>query len=133
MIENQGNFVRLKNFGALNNPDGHGKAKNQCGETMEIFLRVRSGRVMDALFFTDGCWHTIQAGAAVTELAHGRALKECMAISGKTILESIEDFPPDHGHCIRQALSALKKALRDYAIKANSKIIPEKSSIGRSI
>lgn len=133
MIESQGNFVRLKNFGTLNGPDGYGKAQNHCGETMELFLRVRNGRVTEALFFTDGCWHTIQAGAAVTELARGRALRECMAISGKMILESIGNFPPDHDHCIRQALSALRKALRDYALKANSKIIPEKSSIGRTL
>ncbi len=133
MIESHGNFVRLKNFGALNRPDGYGKSQNHCGETMEVFLRVRNGRVMEALFFTDGCWHTIQAGSAVTEIAQGRALRECMAISGKMVLENIGEFPSDHGHCIRQALSALKKALRDYAIKANSKIIPEKSSIGRSI
>lgn len=133
MIESQGNFVRLKNFGALNGPDGYGKAQNHCGETMELFLRVRNGRVTEALFFTDGCWHTIQAGAAVTELARGRALRECMAISGKMILESIGDFPPNHDHCIRQALSALRKALRDYALKANSKIIPGKSSIGRTL
>lgn len=133
MIENQANFVRLKNFGAINNPDGYGKALNHCGESMEVFLRVRNGRVAEALFFTDGCWHTIQAGAAVTGLAQGRALRDCMAITGKMLLENIDDFPPDHGHCIRQALSALKKALRDYALKANSKIIPEKSSIGRRI
>ena len=68
MIEKQANFVRLKNFGAINNPDGHGKALNHCGETLEIFLRVHNGRVMESLFFTDGCWHTIQAGAAVAGL-----------------------------------------------------------------
>jgi len=133
MVESQAGFIRLKNFGALNNPDGHGKALNHCGETMEIFLRIRNGRVAEALFFTDGCRHTIQAGSAVSELAQGRALGDCMAISGSMVLENIVGFPPDHGHCIRQALSALKKALRDYALRANSKIIPEKSSIGRKL
>jgi nitrogen fixation NifU-like protein len=94
MLESQRNFVRLKNFGAFNRPDGYGKAQNHCGETMEVFLRVRNGRVIEALFFTDGCLHTIQAGSAVTELAQGRALRECMAISGKRVLENIGDFPP---------------------------------------
>lgn len=132
MVENQGTYVRLKNFGAISSPDGYGKAMNHCGETMEVFLRIRYGRVREAFFFTDGCWHTIQAGSSVTELAQGRVLRECMAINGGMVLDNIGDFPPDHGHCIRQALSALKKALRDYAVRGNSKIIPEKSSIGRS-
>ncbi len=132
-MESQGNFVGLRHLGAINNPDGYGKAKNHCGETMEVFLRIRYGKVTEAFFFTDGCWHTVQAGAAAMELAQGRTLRDCVAITGKMILENLSEFPADHGHCIRQALSALKKALRDYAMRVNSKIIQEKSSIGRSL
>ena len=132
-VKDQGGFVRLKNFGALNGPDGYGKARNHCGETMEMFLRIRDGRVREAVFFSDGCLHTLQAGAAVTGMAQGSSIRECLAISGKAVLAALEGFPADHDHCIRQSLSALKRALRDYALRGNSIIMPEKSSIGRSL
>ncbi len=131
MQDNQHGFIRLKNFGALNGPDGYGKAVNHCGETMEIFLRVRGGKVRDALFFSDGCLHTLQAGVAVTGLAQGRSVRECLAISEGMIWENAAGLPADHGHCVRQARLALKKALRDYAIRSKSEVLPKKSTIGR--
>ncbi len=132
-LENRGGFVRLRNFGALNDPDGYGKSVNDCGETLEIFLKVRNGRVREALFFSDGCLHTLQSGVAVTSLAEGKTLRQCLALTGKAVLSALEDFPPDHGHCVRQALSALKLALRDYAVRCRPEILPEKSSIGRKL
>ena len=131
MQDNHRGFIRLKNFGALNGPDGYGKAVNHCGETMEIFLRVRGGRVHDALFFSDGCLHTLQAGVAVTGLAQGKSVRDCLAISEEMIRKNAAGLPADHGHCVRQARSALKKALRDYAVRSKSEILTEKSTIGR--
>jgi len=131
MQENHRGFIRLKNFGALNGPDGYGKAVNHCGETMEIFLRVRGGRVQDALFFSDGCLHTLQAGVAVTGLAQGKSVRDCLAISEELMWENAAGLPADHGHCICQARSALRKALRDYAVRSKAEILPKKSTIGR--
>lgn len=131
MQEDHRGFIRLKNFGGLNGPDGYGKAVNHCGETMEIFLRIRRGRVQDALFFSDGCLHTLQAGVAVTGLAQGKSVRDCLAISEDMIRKNAANLPADHGHCVRQARSALKKALRDYAVRSRSEILTEKSTIGR--
>jgi len=100
MQDNHRGFIRLKNFGALNGPDGYGKAVNHCGETMEIFLRVRGGRVQDALFFSDGCLHTLQAGVAVTGLAQGKSVRDCLAISEELIWENAAGLPADHGQGI---------------------------------
>ncbi len=125
-------FVGLRNFGALNSPDGYGKAVNHCGETMEVYLRIRNSGVSDALFFSNGCLHTLQAGSTVMALAEKQTLRRCMAITSGDVREAIRNFPADHDHCIRQALAALKKALRDYAVRGKT-VLPEKSALKRAL
>jgi len=40
----------------LKNPDGHGKRTGSCGDTAEIFLIVRSGRIRSVFFDMDGLY-----------------------------------------------------------------------------
>ena len=106
------------NFGALENPDGRARITGPCGDTIEIFLKVRDGIVAQASFLTDGCGTSIASGSMAVELATGRHLKRAAAISQQEILDALGGLPPESEHCALLASNTLREALRDYASSA---------------
>jgi len=72
-----------RNVGSIENADGVGMVTGPCGDTMEIWLRVREEIIKEATFWTDGCGTTIAAGSMVTELTKGKTIGEAMRISQK--------------------------------------------------
>ena len=59
-------FLNPRNLDEIPAPDGFGRITGSCGDTMEIFIKVRDGRVMNASFWTDGCGPSIASGSMVT-------------------------------------------------------------------
>jgi len=47
-------FLKPRNLGEIPAPDGFGRVTGPCGDTMEIYLKLRDGRVTNASFWTDG-------------------------------------------------------------------------------
>ncbi len=67
-------FLNPRNMGEIPTHDGFGRIIGTCGDTMEIYLKVRDARVIKASFWTDGCGPSIASGSMVTELwLRGRA------------------------------------------------------------
>ena len=60
-------FLNPRNLGEIPAPDGFGRIAGPCGDTMEIYLKVRDGMVTNASFWTDGCGPSIASGSMVTE------------------------------------------------------------------
>jgi nitrogen fixation NifU-like protein len=52
----------------MENPDGYGKRTGVCGDTVEIYLKVRQKRVEAVSYHVDGCVNT---NAHCAELAVG--------------------------------------------------------------
>ena len=53
--------------------DGYGKCMaDDCGDVVEVWLRVRDGKVEEATFQTTGCLPTCASVAAATAMAKGR-------------------------------------------------------------
>ena len=63
-----------RNCGTLDRPDGYAKFTGPCGDTVEIFLRVRNDKILDIRYTTDGCMTSHAAGSAATEMARGKTL-----------------------------------------------------------
>jgi nitrogen fixation protein NifU and related proteins len=114
--------VHPKNYGNIDKPDGCATVTNDCGETLEIFLKIRSGKVEEARFTTDGCLFTIAAGSAVAAMAKGKTLRECLQINQSSIMAFLEGMPKEHVHCAFHAALTLHRALRDYAIASRRSI-----------
>jgi nitrogen fixation NifU-like protein len=81
---------------------------------MEIYLKVRDGKVMNASFWTDGCGTTIASGSMVTEMAKGKSILEAQKITQQHILDALEGLPEDSLHCALLAANTLKEAIKDY-------------------
>lgn len=56
-----------RNVSSMEEANGFARITGPCGDTMEIWLRVRDNTIAEATFMTDGCGTTIAAGSMATE------------------------------------------------------------------
>jgi nitrogen fixation NifU-like protein len=103
-----------RNAGSMSNADGFGSVTGPCGDTMEIWLRVKEGKVVNATFWTDGCGTSIAAGSMVTELAEGVTAIEALRITQQEVLDALGGLPEESVHCALLAANTLREAVRDY-------------------
>jgi nitrogen fixation NifU-like protein len=105
-----------RNCGLMEKPDGYGKVTGPCGDTVEIFLRIRNDKIEDISYTTDGCMTSHAAASAVTVMAKGKAVRDCIRINQSAILEHLGGMPEDSEHCALLAANTFHKALRNYAV-----------------
>ncbi len=103
-----------RNLGVISNPDGYGHPTGACGDSIEIYIKVRDEAIDRIAFMPDGCTHTIACASVVTTLAQGKPLTEALQIDEDDIVEALGGLPPDHLHCARLAASTLKLAIKNY-------------------
>ena len=83
-----------RNFRKIENPDGYAKVKGPCGDTMEMFIKIKEETISECAFQTDGCGTTIACGSIATELAKDRSLIQALAsVSSGEILEKLGGLP----------------------------------------
>ena len=98
----------------IENPDGYGKRTGQCGDTVEIYLTIRDGRIRSVSYQTDGCMNTNACANTVAELAEGREVEKAWEISTEDVIAYLETLPPQNNHCADLAVGALYLALANY-------------------
>lgn len=103
-----------RNTGSLDNADGYAKVTGPCGDTIEMWLKVKDDIIRDASFMTDGCSTSNASGSMVTEMAIDRTAGEAQRISQRDILDALGGLPEDNEHCALLASNTLKEAIRDY-------------------
>ncbi len=107
-----------RNMGEMDQPDGVGEAQNPaCGDTMRLFIRVETDRIVDAKFLTFGCSAAIAASSITTEMIKGRTIEEALMISDAVIAEALGGLPPTKVHCSVLAENAIRAAVLDYRKK----------------
>ena len=104
-----------RNFKKVENPDGYAEVKGPCGDTMEMFIKMKNECISECGFQTDGCGTTIVCGSVVTELALNKSFLEALAvISPDQILKKLGGLPESDVHCAQLAAETLRRALADY-------------------
>ena len=93
---------------------GYASVTGPCGDTMEIWLKVRNDIVAEATFMTDGCGTTIATGSMITELAKGKSVSQALRISQEDVLNALGGLPDESQHCALLAANTLKEATKDY-------------------
>ena len=102
----------------MENPDGVGEAQNPvCGDTMRLFIKVETDRVIDATFLTFGCGAAIASSSIATEMIKGKRIDEALRISDLAITEALGGLPPTKVHCSVLAEKAIHAAVSDYKKK----------------
>ncbi len=100
----------------MDDSDGCAKIKGPCGDTMEIFIRVRDGEITEASFITDGCLTSIVSGSMAVELAGGKRVSEARILSQDDILEGLDGLPEASQHCALLASNTLRAAVDDFLL-----------------
>jgi len=103
-----------RNAGRTTNPDGFGSATSACGETMEIRLKAKDGKITDVAFWTNGCSTTAACGSMATEIIKGEEVAQALAINQEDILKALGGLPEGNHHCAQLAANAVKAAIQDY-------------------
>jgi len=103
-----------RNVGDTEDADGFARVTGPCGDTMEIWLKVKNGAIASATFMTDGCGTSIASGSMVTEIARGKSVNEAQRISQQDVLSALGGLPEESEHCALLAADTLKEAIKDY-------------------
>ena len=103
-----------RNVGNMENANGFATVTGPCGDTMEIWLRVKDDSILEAAFMTDGCGTSIAAGSMITELAKGKNVIQAQRISQQDVLKALGGLPEESEHCALLATDTLKEAVKDY-------------------
>ena len=103
-----------RNLGEMADNDGFARVTGPCGDTMEMWLKVTDGMIIQATFYTDGCGTSIASGSMVTEMAKGKSIIEAQKISQQNVLDALGGLPDESEHCALLAANTLKAAIRDY-------------------
>ena len=103
-----------KNVGSMPEADGFGSVTGPCGDTMEIWLRIRNDKIEYATFWTDGCGTTIACGSMVTEIVKGKSIAQALCTNQDEVLQALGSLPEESLHCALLAANTLKAAIQDY-------------------
>lgn len=111
-------FTNPRNVGVLEDADGVGREGNPvCGDLMEMFIKVRDGRIVDVKFRTFGCGAAIATSSMATEMVKGMTIEEALKLRRKDIADALGGLPSNKMHCSNLAVDALRSALYDYFTK----------------
>ncbi|HNX06930.1 MAG TPA: iron-sulfur cluster assembly scaffold protein [Bacteroidales bacterium] len=105
------------NVGAIENPDAYCRHTGSCGDTIEIFLKISSGKITEAKFQAIGCAGSFCSGSALTSMIIGKTLEESWDINELDILEHLGNIPEEKVHCAHLTVTTLRKAMSDYQHK----------------
>lgn len=108
-----------RNVGRIPNADGSAIITGPCGDTMDIWLKVKDNTIKEITFWTDGCGTSIAAGSMVTEMAKGKSVVGASRIRQQDVLDALGGLPEDSVHCALLAANTLNAAIKDYLAYKN--------------
>ena len=96
-------------------PDGYGKRTGDCGDTIEIYIKLDvTGKIIAVSYDTDGCLNTNACANTVAVMAEGRRAVEAWEITPEKIVEFLGTLPENETHCAELAVGAFYRALANY-------------------
>ncbi len=101
------------NLGTIEPPSGRAVGVGQCGDSVEVTLKVIDERIADIRHQPRGCAFTIACASAMSELARNRTLEQALDISPHDVEAELGGLPEDHLHCARLAVNTLGEAIAD--------------------
>ena len=110
-------LLNPQNIGKIDYPDSYVRVTGVCGDTIEMYLSVKSGKIINIKFLTNGCGATIACSSYVTRISKGKSIESAFKIKPKDIDNYFEGLPDEHKHCAKLAVITLKAVLKEYARK----------------
>ncbi|MFA6417129.1 MAG: iron-sulfur cluster assembly scaffold protein [Patescibacteria group bacterium] len=109
------NFLKPKNVGKINKPDGYAQIGNMvCGDQLDFFLKVEKGKIKDVKFLSFGCASNIATASVLTEKVKGMTVVAAKKYPWQKVVAELGGLPNQKVHCSVMAVDGLKKAIADY-------------------
>jgi nitrogen fixation protein NifU and related proteins len=106
-------FQHPRNVGEIEGADANVRVDNPvCGDIMDLAVKLSGDRIAEVRFRAKGCVPSIAAGSCLTEMIHGRSLREAQAIKREQIVEALDGLPPASMHASHLAMDALAQLLK---------------------
>ena len=106
-----------RHVGSIDNADGFAIMQSDCGESMEIWLRIKDEHIEDIGFWSDGCGATIACGSMISELVQRKAVEAALRINEHDIVNAFNGLPEGNVHCAELAVNTLREAVKVYLKK----------------
>ena len=104
-------------FGRMNDPTCSAREKGICGDEMEFYLVISDNKIVDAKFWTTGCFSSKACGLTLINYIINKEIYNALTISPNYILKELIDLPIEHHHCSILACITFYKAIGEYLIK----------------
>ena len=108
------------NYGQMDDPDvTFHDANPLCGDSIDIDMKMRDGRVADIKFHGKGCAICMACSSVLTEMAKGKSIEEARKIGKGDVLGELglEHLQAVRIKCALLSLKVLKSALYTYLAK----------------
>ncbi|WP_066633422.1 iron-sulfur cluster assembly scaffold protein [Desulfolucanica intricata] len=102
-----------RNFGVIKGEDGHATVTGQCGDKIQIWLKLSNDLISEISFWTNGCGTSIASGSMVTELAKGKSVDKALQITPLDVLKALGGLPEEDVHCAFLAVNTLHEAIKN--------------------
>jgi nitrogen fixation NifU-like protein len=107
-------YMKKVNVGEIKSPEAHFVYTGPCGDTVEIFLRIKKGVIKDAKFQAIGCAGSFSSGSALCEIVKGRTPQEAEKITEEDIINHLGELPAPKVHCACLVKKTLVAAIKRY-------------------
>ena len=111
-------FLSPYNAGPMENPDAVGKAGDaECGDALEVSIRVKDGVLEEVKFLVFGCAASIATSSMMTVLAKKKTLEQALALTEQNVIDALGGLPDEKTHCSNLGIGALHQAIEIYKKK----------------
>lgn len=107
-------YISRINVGEIANPSIHHATTGSGGDTIEIYLTVKSNIIREAKFQAIGCAGIFSSGSALTSMIIGETIEQAMMIHIEDIVDFLGDVPDEKIECVSLAKKALDEAIFHY-------------------
>jgi len=107
-------YLKRVNFGIIKNSSCYGIYTGPCGDTMEIYLRIKDTLILDAKFRAIGCAGSFVSGSALTEMIKKKTIDEAEGINREDVIAHLGGIPEAKIHCACLAIRTLRRAIKQY-------------------
>ncbi|MEM3833668.1 MAG: iron-sulfur cluster assembly scaffold protein [Thermoprotei archaeon] len=109
-------YKNPKNVGIIENPDIHAEDDNiPCGDHIEIFIKIKDGKVVDAKFRGQGCIISQASASMLMERIVGMNLEDMKKLTKKDILSMLGiNLSPTRMKCALLSLKVLNEGISKY-------------------
>ena len=104
-------WLHPSNVGRMHDADMYAIVTGPCGDTMELYLKVKENAIAKASFMTDGCGATIACGSMITKMLTNLSIDDAMKLDDIHLMKKLGGLPKENVHCATLAIRTLKNAL----------------------